>query len=163
MRVTRARRTGAATVITAMVLIIAAGCGGASTDGDATTASTSASQVAVSSPPVPSWVPRGLRDRVVDLGPGHPRCGILYNGRHSKQWGLYVSGGARCRTGLLVLASFDAHLSKVDLTPRCNYLLCPPKSRTYRGYRCRLVHSFDDDYVVLCNRGRRKIGLESGN
>lgn len=148
---------------TTMVLIIVAGCGGASTDDDATTASTSASQGAVSPPPKPSWVPRGLRDRVVDLGPNQPGCGILYNGRQSIQWGLSVSGGARCRTGLLVLASFDAHLSKVDLTPTCNYLLCPPKSRTYRGYRCRLVHSFDDDYVFLCDRGRRKISFEYGN
>lgn len=163
MSVSRAGRTRAAAMSTAMVLIVAAaGCGGAGSDGDATTAGTSASQVAVSPPRAPSWVPRSLRDRVVVRGPHEPGCGILYDGGQGILWDLYVAGGARCRTGLLVLARFHAHLSKVDLTPTCDYRLCPPKSRTYRGYRCRLVHSFDDDYLFLCDRGHRKISFGYG-
>jgi hypothetical protein len=78
------------------------------------------------------------------------------------EWYLAVVGGARCRTRLLVLADFDAHLSKSDLTSRCDYRLCSPKSRTYRGYRCRLVHQFDDDYEFLCTRGGGKVGFGYG-
>jgi hypothetical protein len=61
-----------------------------------------------------------------------------------------------------VLSDFDAHLSRSDLTTRCDYRLCPPKSRTYRGYRCRLVHQFDDDYKFLCSRGDRKVSFGYG-
>jgi hypothetical protein len=142
----------------ATAVLAVAGCGGSSDDGAGTTAST-AWQVTIPASSKLAWVPRQLRDRVVDLGPHHGRCGILYNGRRAVQYGLFVSGGARCRRALLVLADFDAHLSKSDLTPRCDYGLCEPKSRTYRGYRCRLVHQFDDDFEFLCTRGTRKVGF----
>jgi hypothetical protein len=110
----------------------------------------------------PAWVPTQLRDRVVDRGPNEPGCRVFYNGVQGIQWDLYVSGGARCRTALQVLADFDAHLSRSDLTSRCDYRLCPPKSRTYRGYRCRLVHQFDDDYEFLCASGERRISFGYG-
>jgi hypothetical protein len=38
-------------------------------------------------------------------------------------------------------------------------MLCEPKSRRYRGYRCRLVYQFDDDFEFLCTRGSRKVGF----
>jgi hypothetical protein len=153
-----ARQTQAAMVSAATAVFVVVGCGGTSDDATSSTAST-ASQAIVTFPPKLAWVPRRLRDRIVDLGPHHPRCGILYNGRQATQYGLSVSGGARCRIGLLVLADFDAHLSKSDLTPSCDYRLCKPKSRIYRGYRCRLVHQFDDDYEFSCLQGRRSIGF----
>ena len=145
----------------AMTAVLAvAGCGGSSGDSRGTTAT--ASQVTIPASPRLGWVPRQLRDRVVDLGPHHAQCGILYNGLRAHQYGLFVSGGARCRSALLVLVEFDAHLSRSDLTPQCDYRLCQPKSRTYRGYRCRLVHQFDDDYEYVCTRGSRKISFGSG-
>jgi hypothetical protein len=98
----------------------------------------------------------------VDRGPNQPGCRIFYDGVQDIEWYLAVGGGARCRTGLLVLADFDADLSRSDLTSRCDYRLCPPKSRAYRGYRCRLVHQFDDDYEFLCSRGDRKVGFGYG-
>ncbi len=144
--------------LAATAALVVAGCAGNSDDGTGTTASIT-SQVTIPASPKLAWVPRHLRDRVVDLGPHHGQCGVLYNGRRAIQYGLFVSGGARCRPALLVLVAFDAGLSKSDLTPDCDYRLCEPKSRTYRGYRCRLVHQFDDDFEFLCTRGSRKVGF----
>jgi hypothetical protein len=152
----RIRRVALALAATAVLAV--AGCGGSADDGAGTTASIP-SQVIIPASPKLAWVPRQLRDRVVDLGPHQGRCGILYAGRRAIQYGLFVSRGVRCRPALLVLVDFDAGLSKSDLTPDCDYRLCEPKSRTYRGYRCRLVHQFDDDFEFLCTRGSRKVGF----
>ncbi len=158
-RVRRVRRIVAAALAGGTAIVVA-GCGVGHEDAAPVTAT--APQTAVAVPSTPAWVSRRLRDRVVDRGPNQPGCRIFYNGVRAIQWDLYVSGGARCRTGLLVLADFDAHLSKSDLTSRCDYRLCSPKSRRYRGYRCRLVHQFDDDYEFLCARGERKVSFGYG-
>lgn len=149
------------TVLAATAALVIAGCGGGSEERtDATTSTTSQASVTVA--PKRAWVPRRLRDRFAARGPNEPGCGFLANSRRTAQYDFYVSGDARCRTALLVVADFDAHLSKTDLTPSCDYRLCEPKSRTYRGYRCRLVHQFDDDYEYVCARGSRKISFGSG-
>jgi hypothetical protein len=150
-----------ATVLAVLAVLVVAGCGGGSENGDGSAVSTP-SHAAGTPPAPPGWVPRKLLDRVVARGPLQPGCGIFYDGRQAMEYDLYVSGGARCRTGLLVLAAFDAGLSKTDLTTRCGYRLCAPRSRTYRGYRCRLVHQFDDDYEFVCRRGGGKVSFAFG-
>jgi hypothetical protein len=149
------------TVRVAMATLILAGCGNASEDRGAP-ARRAPSQASVAVAPKPAWVPRRLRDRFAARGSHEPGCGFFANGQRTTQYDFYVSGEARCRAALLVLADFDAHLSKSDLTPSCDYRLCEPKSRTYRGYRCRLVYQFDDVYEYVCTRGSRKISFGSG-
>lgn len=144
----------------------AAACGGGKADSGVPAATTTATTVSagVAAPKVPSWVPAGLASRVVKRppDPNAPGCGIFYDGHDGRSSDVYVSDGARCRTGLLVLADLDDHLSEGDLTSRCDYRLCEPDVRVYRGYRCRLVHAFDDDYEFSCQRGPRKIGFGFG-
>jgi hypothetical protein len=149
-------------MLVATAALVIAGCGGASEERTGATTTSTTSQASVTVAPKPTWVPRRLRDRFAARGPNEPRCGFLANDQRTQQYDFSVSGGARCRTALLVLADFDAHLSKTDLTPSCDYRLCEPKSRTYRGYRCRLVYQFDDVYEFLCTQGSRKISFGFG-
>jgi hypothetical protein len=156
-------RSVASVVAVMAVAVGTAGCGGASRDSGPPAVAT-AVPAGVAAPKVPNWVPARLAPRVVKRAPDPhaPGCGIFYDGRDGRSSDVYVSRGARCQTGLLVLADLDGHLSKGDLTSRCDYQLCDPQVRGYRGYRCRLVHAFDDDYEFLCERGSRKIGFGFG-
>jgi hypothetical protein len=153
---TGARRT---TVLVATAALVFAGCGAASDDRTGVTATSTASQASVTVAPKPAWVPRRLQDRFAARRPREPGCGFYTNAQRTTQYVFNVSGGARCRTALLVLADFDANLSKADLTRSCDYRLCEPRSRIYRGYRCRLVHLFDGAYEYACTRGSRKVGF----
>jgi hypothetical protein len=161
-----ARRRGIRAAASALAVMAAglgaAACGGGNADRGVPAATTVPAGVAA--PKVPSWVPARLASRVVKRPPDPhaPGCGIFYDGHDGRSSDVYVSNGARCRTGLLVLADLDGHLSKDDLTSRCDYQLCEPHVRVYRGYRCRLVHAFDDDYEFSCQRGSRKIGFGFG-
>ncbi|HEY4098394.1 MAG TPA: hypothetical protein VGM33_22910 [Baekduia sp.] len=160
----RASRAAIPALAAMAVALAVAACGGGGDDSSGpapTTTPYGVAAPALQPPPLPKWIPARLKARVDYRGPKTSGCHVFYNGeRHS--YGVYVAGGARCQTGLLVLADFDHHLMPSDLTPRCGYRLCLPHGRTYRSYRCRLTRQSDGYYAFLCQRGARKIGFDYG-
>jgi hypothetical protein len=47
----------------------------------------------------------------------------------------------RCRTALLVVDTFDGRYADTAICPQD---ICPPKTYTIRGWRCRIASFFDD-------------------
>jgi hypothetical protein len=143
-------------------LVLAATCGllaGCGSNGNGAPGYTGGGQT-IPGATMPGWVPRSLQ-RAVQIKRDEP-CGVLVNGRS----GLYELHPTRvsCSDAVRVVRAFDAGLRRDDITGgRCNYELCPPRVRSVRGFRCRLISYNDDDASFACRDGRRSVGFGTGD
>ncbi len=68
-----------------------------------------------------------------------------------------VSGGAPCATGKRVLQRIEDRVPEHSCSPR----LCLTEGGSYAGFRCHSVYAGDDDWRLVCRRGRAEIAARA--